>query len=205
MPNPKQNCSFCSKEIFCSGLGDHILSNHEVEFFDSEIMRRKLSKDIYQERPIQVTLKDETYYLALCCNKLVSNARFAEKHYQNPDCKDKIALRLEQLAQTYPLLQTNSVSTENQAKSKEEVKYNSEDWIDVFRLANSARKLSYEIDLKYYKAYKRGIITKEQQEKIDELSDGSDEDIPKPTLLQNDKKISKVLEKYKISIPLPKN
>ena len=90
--NPKKKCPYCSQLVFCSVLGNHILKIHEAEFFEDNTLRKKLNPSHYTQ-PIQITIDSNLYSLCLCCNKLVSNPKFAMKHFSQPDClkcvKDK--------------------------------------------------------------------------------------------------------------------
>ena len=206
--NPKKKCPYCSQSIFCSVLGNHILKLHEAELFQDNSLRKKLTSDYYHH-PIPITLDNNRYNLCLCCNKLVTNPKYALKHFTQPDCLKCVKDKIDSLSKKYPpcankVTNTNidisgsvinnttvNLTLPNNLDTKE-IK---ELIIDLLRIADVNSKISFDIDQKLYKATKRGIITKEQQEALDELSDITDDDLIKPDPVIKNPRIRKRLAK----------
>lgn len=203
--NPKKKCPFCSELVFSSTLGNHILKLHEAEFFEDNTLRKKLNSSHYTQ-PIQITIDSNLYSLCLCCNKLVSNPKFAMKHFSQPDCLKCVKDKIDSLSKKYPpgAKVTNidisgsvinnttiNLTLPNNLDSSEIKQL----LLDLLRTSDVNRKVAFEMEQKLYKAKKRGIITEEQQQEIDELSDVTDEDLIKPEKTQYDFNIRKRLSK----------
>jgi hypothetical protein len=211
--NPKKPCPFCATTIFTSKLGDHILANHESEIFQTPVMKKKLINKEYCCNPIPVTLNNSVYHLCLCCSKVVSNIKFAKKHFENSSCLNATKEKLQVLATKYPVQDTKvidlsgaiignnntivqiSYSDANAATIKELLE-------SIIRIGNVNRNLSYSQELKLAKAKQRGIISEKQFEEIDDLSDDSDEELVyKPEKIQDVKHVRRLLSKIPLLDP----
>ena len=191
--NPKSTCHFCKQDFFTSKLGDHILSNHESELFTDANIHKKLFNTNYLHNPIPVTWGSNIYQICLCCDKVILNLKFAKKHFENEECKSKIKKRINQLQTNYPLTTTinnnkvdisgsvigNNNNTTNinltlpDSINTKQVKALIK---DIMKLAESNSHQNYLMELQLAKAKQRGIITKEQYEQINDLSDSSDDE-----------------------------
>ena len=205
--NPKRKCFYCNDSIFCSKLGDHLLSRHESEIFESNLMRKKLLCKENYNNPITTTFDNSVYHLCLCCNKVVSNIKFANKHFQDDKCKKLVREKMDQLSQKYPYQDKpkidlsgaiigNNNTIINLSYSNENAEVIKDLIRDLMRVANVNRKDAYLQELKLAKAKKRGILTEEQLQEIEELSDDSDDDLVfKPDNVQEERHIRKLLIK----------
>lgn len=107
--NVSKGCPYCAVKVSSGFLLKHIFSSHAYDLFNNTTSlgmtnRKRISDDSYIRTPFVFKFpKELRLFCCLHCCVAVKKEVFAQKHFQNTECRDGHKAKILELRQKYPV------------------------------------------------------------------------------------------------------